>query len=465
MLTVISVLVLLFALVMVFVYPSLRKEDVQDRHGFKRKSPHFLLMWNKRNRWAMFIFGLIGILFDKSTYFARESNQYYVLSKFTGHRSSFMTPGLKFMIPFSTVEEWSKFIDIKAVPTDSEGNPVLQPNERLEDIEGPILGGVKVRFSDRVTGDVYLTVRFELPSDEDDFIKLVETYKSPRNLINIALIPTISEQLTNVSYMYSADQYVSGAASDYKATVEDALKNGAFVVRQVEFNDTIYAPEILTLDSLSKRPRRIQEVRKLTKNTKVLENGIPKRTPHEINISKIVTASVIISDVDPEAAFMAKLTQQRDLSAEKIIEIQKIETAAAAQQRIIAEGERDKAAERVDQEKAQVAKLISIETQVKEEESKRQLAEIAVQTAELQAKATLTRERAQAEANRLKVAAGLTPQEKALWEYRRDSVTSANLSKMSTPQIVIMGADGKGGGDLTNSLIQAEMAKKLLNKQ
>lgn len=465
MLTVISVLVLIFALVMVFVYPSLRKEDVQDRHGYiKRKAPHFLLMWDKRNRNMLFVFGLLGILLDQSTYFAREGNQYWVLSK-TGQRTSFMTPGLKFMMPFSDVQEWSKFIDIKAIPVDSLGNPVLQPNERLEDIEGPILGGVKVRFSDRVAGDVYLTVRFELPSNEDDFIKLVETYKSPRNLINIALIPTISEQLTNVSYMYSADQYVSGAASDYKATIEDALKFGGFVVKQVEFMDTIYAPELLTVDSLVSKPRRIQEIRKLTKNTKVLENGIPKRTPHEINISKIITASVIISDVDPEGAFMDKLTQQRDLSAEKIIEIQKIETAAAAQLRIIAEGERDKAKERVDQEKAQVSKLINIETQVKEEESKRQLAEIAVQTAELQAKATLTRERAQAEANRLKVAAGLTPQEKALWEYRRDSVTSANLSKMSTPQIVIMGADGKGGGDLTNSLIQAEMAKKLLNKQ
>jgi hypothetical protein len=43
--------------------------------------------------------------------------------------------------------------------------------------------------------------------------------------------------------------------------------------------------------------------------------------------------------------------------------------------------------ERVTQEKAQVAKLISIETQVKEEESKRQLEEIAAQTAELKAKA------------------------------------------------------------------------------
>lgn len=161
---------------------------------------------------------------------------------------------------------------------------------------------------------------------------------------------------------------------------------------------------------------------------------------------------------------MNKLQQQRDISAEKIIEIQKIETARAAQQRIIAEGERDKSAERVSKEKEMVGKLISIETSVKEEESKRQLAEIATQTAELQSKALLIREKAQAEANRLKVSAGLTPQEKAEWEYKTAIGVAEQFSKMQTPQVIISGDGGKGN-DLTNSLIQAEMAKRLIDKK
>jgi hypothetical protein len=194
-----------------------------------------------------------------------------------------------------------------------------------------------------------------------------------------------------------------------------------------------------------------------------LVNGIPKRNEHEINANKVITASVIVSDVALEKSFTDKLKQQRDISAEKIIEIQKIETAAAAQQRIIAEGERDKSAERVAQEKAQVAKLISIETQVKEEESKRQLAEIAVQTAELQAKATLTRERAQAEANRLKVSAGLTPQERAEWDYKTAVGVAAELKSLQLPQTYIQGS-GSGNGTLLEQLIGAEMAKKMLNK-
>jgi hypothetical protein len=462
MITLIAIVLALFALTMFIIHPMLRTEDQPDRYGGgKRKSPQFLLMWDRKNRNNLLILSGILTILGQSTFFAREGNQYYVLSKLTGHRSAVMSPGLKFTIPFSIVQEWSKYIDVKGVRVSEDGSLT----ESVEGIEGVIPGGVKVMFIDRATADVFLSVRFELPADEDSFIKLVETYKTPDNLIKNTLLPTITEQLTNVSFMYSADEYVSGGASDYKLTIEDALKNGGFVVKRVEISDTIYTPEILTVDSLVNKPRQIREIRKLTKNTKVIENGLPKRNQHEINTNKVITASVIVSDVALEKSFTDKLKQQRDISAEKIIEIQKIETAAAAQQRIIAEGERDKAAERVTQEKAQVSKLINIETQVKEEESKRQLAEIAVQTAELEAKATLTRERAQAEANRLKVSAGLTPQERAEWEYKTAVGVASELKSLQLPTTYIQGSNGNNSSSILEQLIGAELAKSMMKKQ
>jgi hypothetical protein len=417
-------------------------------------------MWNGKNRLRLFLVALALIVVDLSTKFAREGHQYYVLTP-TGHRYAITTPGFKIIVPFSKVDEWSKYMEVKAVKLDSAGNIA----EDISGIEGVIPGGVKVMFIDRATADVFISARFEIPNDEDSFIKLVETYKTPQNLVNNTLLQTITEQLTNITFMYSADDYVSGGATDYKLTVEDALKNGGYVVRREEVMDTLFTPEVLTVDSLVSKPRQIQEIRKFTKNSKVIENGIPKRVQHEINANKVLTAQVIVSDVILEKSFTDKLKQQRDISAEKIIEIQKIETARAAQQRIIAEGERDKAAERVNQEKAQVSKLINIETQVKEEESKRQLAEIAVQTAELEAKATLTRERAQAEANRMKVSAGLTPQERAEYEYKTAIGVAAELKNLKLPEIYIQGANGSGGSSILEQLIGAEMAKGMLKKQ
>lgn len=462
MITFIGILLLIFAVVMLFVHPILRTDNGEpNRFGeVKRKSPQFLLMWNGVNRIKLIVIAFMFILLDMSTIFAKEGHQYYVLTP-TGQRYVMTTPGFKFIVPFSKVQEWSKYMEVKAVKINPQTGELL---EDISGIEGVIPGGVSVMFIDRATAKVFISTRFEIPADEDAFIKLVETYKTPQNLVNNTLLQTINEQLTNITFMYSADDYVSGGATDYKLTIEDALKNGGFVVRREEVIDTLFTPELLTIDSLVSKPRQIQEIRKLTKNSKVIENGIPKRVPHEINTNKVITAQVIVSDVVLEGSFTDKLREQRDISAQKIIEIQKIETARAAQLRIVAEGERDKAAERVSQEKAQVAKLISIETQVKEEESKRQLAEIAVRTAELEAKATLTRERTQAEANRLKVNAGLTPQERAEWEYKTAVGVAEHFSKMNTPQVIINNEGGKGN-DLTNSLIQAEMAKRLINKQ
>jgi hypothetical protein len=59
--------------------------------------------------------GLLSIsLLMESTYFAKEGHLYYVLNPF-GKRSVVSSPGIKFKIPLSTLQEWSKYIDIKAV--------------------------------------------------------------------------------------------------------------------------------------------------------------------------------------------------------------------------------------------------------------------------------------------------------------------------------------------------------------
>ena len=73
-----------------------------------------------------------------------------------------------------------------------------------------------------------------------------------------------------------------------------------------------------------------------------------------------------------EKVFKERLEKQRDESAKRQLEQQKIETAKSTQLRIVAEGERDKAQERVNQEKEQVKKLIAIETRLKEEKTNKE---------------------------------------------------------------------------------------------
>ena len=106
----------------------------------------------------------------------------------------------------------------------------------------------------------------------------------------------------------------------------------------------------------------------------------------------------------------------------------------------------------------QVNTLVAIETRVKEEESNRQLAEIAVKTAELQAKSLLIKEKAQADANRLKVNAGLTPQERAQIEKETRIGVAHELSNMQVPANMII-----NGGNATSNPTESLLQIKLLN--
>jgi hypothetical protein len=117
----------------------------------------------------------------------------------------------------------------------------------------------------------------------------------------------------------------------------------------------------------------------------------------------------------------------------------------------------------VDKEKEQVGQLIAIETQLKQESTKKQLAEISLQTARLESDQMLVRERAQAEANRLKVAAGLTPQEKAQIQKDIAIGVAQNLSNMKLPSVYISGEQGgKSQMGLLESLLGAELAKTMI---
>ncbi len=455
-LTILGILVILFALAMIFIHPTLNQS-----------SPQYLTMWNKKMRTMLFVFGIGLVVLSQSFFIARESKQYYILNKANGGRSAVMTPGLHFITPFVTeVREWDKYLEVKGVKVDKDGNLLVSEKEKeaLKDVEGIIKGGISVRFIDKVTADVYPSVRFSLPSDPKAFIKIVERYRTPENLVMNTLAPTVSEQLKNITFMFTADEYVSGGATIYRSEIEEVLKNGGYVFAKEIIRDTIYSESAINGDTISvkNRKREIREIKVYEKNKKVLKDGVAVRKKHEVSENSIFTDQVIIDDIKLDPKYENKLKEQMTLSAQTVVENQKVITAKAAQQSIIAEGERDKAKERVSQEKQQVSKLISIETSVKEEESKRQLAEINVKTEELKARATKISADAEAYKNSRLVQAGLTPLEKAQIEKETKIGVAREIAKMSVPTTVITGGNGSNP---TEALLQTKLIKDLTDKK
>lgn len=386
--------------------------------------------------------GLLIAMLPYLFFWAEPGYQYFLVYP-TGKSDVVVNQGIKFR-GFAKVVPWQKYIDVK----------VVDKNDKIRDIEG-LMKPIPIRFIDQVTAEVKISGRFQLPTDEEAFITLAIKYRTMDNLVQNTLIPTIREQTNNTGYMYAAQDYISGEAQSFRQTLDEQLKDGAYAVIKIEHRDTVFN-EV----QQSNIDRSIKEIRTSYTVEKVLENGLPKRIPHELTENNIIVSQVIIDDVILEPIFKQRLEAQRDESAKRQIEQQKVETAKAAQARIIAEGERDKAGERVTQEKEQVKQLIAIETKLKQERTNKELAAIALETERLKAQQKKVSADAKAYENAKLVTAGLTPQERAEWEYKTSVGVAAELSKLTFPQTMIIGADKKSGTPL-ESLIGAAMAKQL----
>lgn len=439
-----GILLAIFGLVMLLLRPHLSEENVyEDGRRISRKASPFLLMLKKPISMFIMSSGIALIIVPFLFFWAEPGYQYFLVYP-TGKADAIMSQGIKWR-GLAKITPWQKYIDVKVV-TDKEST---------KDIEG-VMSPIPIRFIDQVTATVKLSGRFQLPTDKESFINLAIKFRSMENLVLNTLIPTVREQTNNTGYMFAAQDYISGEAQSFRQTLDEQLKDGAYRVNKHEYRDTIYS-------DIQKNQREIKEIKTMYSVEKIMdENGFPARIPHEITENNIIVSQVIVDEVELEPIFKQRLEAQRDESAKRQIEQQKVETAKAAQTRIIAEGERDKAAERVTQEKEQVKQLISIETKLKQERTNKELAAIALETERLKAQQVKVSADAKAYENRQLVSAGLTPQEKAEWEYKTAVGVAGEVSKIKFPETMIM-ADDKGGTPL-ESLIGAAMAKQLTDK-
>jgi hypothetical protein len=450
---ILGVLGLIFATIMAIVYPNLRHEstEVEARFGKRTNpaSPKVFRMWNLKKRLILAGVSLVLIILNLSMFYAQPGHQYYLVSP-TGTKGAVFNSGYHFITPFTRIQEWEKFVDIK----------VINGDDPTEGIEGVIKGGIPIRFIDQVKASAQVSVRMQLPTDPVSFTNLAEEFRHPKNLVNNTLVPTVREQVINTGYMFAAQDYISGAASDFRQTLDDQLKNGGFSVEKKEYLDTTYVNN----DIQTNESRKIREVTTRYEVEVRQKNGKPVRVPHDITKNNVIVSQVIVDEIRLEQAFQKRLEKQRDIASQKRIEMEAVEAAKIRQQKIIAEGETEKAAERARQEKEQVKTLIKIETQVKQEESKRQLAEIAFKTAQLEAKAKKVKADADAYQNRKLVQAGLTPQERAQIEKEIAVGVAHEISNLKLPEIY-MGGNGnsKSSAGLLESLIGAEMANKMLS--
>jgi len=388
-----------------------------------------------------------------SIMFYAEPGYSYLVQYPTGTQISVTDPGYHFRF-------FGNLIPIKKVMTVKFYTNREKPRIKSVTSSGR-LGPVPVRFNDAVTAEVALSVRMRMPTGQEQFKGLAIDFRSQDNLMHASLIPFVREAVRNAARMLSAQDYISGKGGEFEMAILDQLENGVYILETREIKTSKRRETITTDESRTIKNRAMvkYEVR-----VKLDDDGNRLRKRHPLKTYGIAITQAPVEDVDPEPKFKEMLAKQRDAAAEANVEKQTAKKAEYQKQRIIAEGESQKAQIRVEQEKSQISKLISAETDKKEALIDRQKKAIMLETARLEAKAKKVRADAEAyERERLmKADNALALRLEAIKEINRYYAEAIKGAKLVPEIMITNGGSQKGGSsiDLIN-LLTAQTAKQI----
>jgi len=474
MLTLVGVLVILTAITG-FVWNQIKK--VQDANDIKNQEYNELQKdkyYHKTIRnmipfpigmKPMFVLLIgIGILALNGVFFWANSGTAYAVQYPWGGDKMVKTQGLKTKLWGRTIP-LSFEISIQDVITESDedGRKAKLP----ESADGIYNRHASLwEFSDAIKAEIGTAVVVGVNTDDEEvFLDMADRNRSESKLIYGRVLPNIDAALKNTCKLMDAQEYISGKASDFDRYFRDQLENGMYLVE--EYYEADRNAEIIgdTTTIRKIQPQRSSKQKRFRIKRDRQGNILRDNKSNTLKQYGITIFQAQVTSIDWEQSFDKRLDLQKNEVAQTQLEKQQAERQYYTAKKEIAKGEAEKAKERASLEKEQIKLTIAAETEAKVAEQNVIAEKKKLEVAKLKAQSKKVAADAQYYENAKLVSAGLTPQEKAELELAKATAVAKEFAKMSAPGVVIMGGNSKGGNNLTNSLIQAEMAKQLLNKK
>lgn len=369
-----------------------------------------------KGRIVGFVVALIAIIFIACIpkIYEDVENDKIVVNQhlWSGEMEYWTTPGAKAQY-FGNLTEYYKTQQLWFGSTDDKseqnGNPI------------PVI------FNDASDGRIYGSLRVKLPTDPKFLARIQTDYNGMDRLMNDLVRPTVTKVIYASGPLMSAFESYAEKKNDLIEHITNQLNNGVYrtSVKRVVAIDPISGEEktinIATLipDSLS-------------------AGGYKRSEPSPFAYYGLEVGQVAVSKIDYSEKVTQQISQQQE--ANMLIQTSKAKAAAAQQEsvRAQAEGEAKAMTAKWEQEKVKAVEVTKAEQEF-------EVAKFAALRADEEAKKILAEGKAQAEANRLKVAAGLTPLEKANIEKETAIGVARELKSLQLPTYVNMG----GGGSTT----------------
>ena len=417
-----------------------------------------MLSWFTKTRSIQIVFLGVFMSIITGMFFYADAGTAYAVQYVSGGDKMVTTQGLKLkwwgrIIPLSYEISIKDIIvdDVTNLPKSDQGTY----NRKAQ----------KWEFSDAIKAEISTSVIVGVNiNDEEVFLNMSDRNKSESKLIYGRVLPNIDAAIKNTCKLMDAQDYISGQASDFDRYFRDQLENGMYQVEQYyeaeNMNEIV--GDTTTIRKINVGKSSKQKKFRIKRDT---DGSIIRDDSNSLKQYGLKIYQAQVTGIDWESSFDERLDLQKNEVAQTQLEKQQAEREYYRAKKEVAKGESEKAKERARLEKIQIQQTIEAETEAKVagfnliKEKKQFEVEI------FKAKSKKVAADAQYYENAKLVSAGLTPQERAEWEYKTSVGIAQQLKDLKLPTTYIEGSKNGTNSNLLESLIGADLAKKMMDNK
>lgn len=289
--------------------------------------------------------------------------------------------------------------------------------------QGDLAAPIKVRFNDGGTALISGMIKFRLSTLDADQVLLHNDWKSFDGVKDGLVRQTVTEAVQQTANLMKAEESYSTRRSEFAALAEEQVINGIYetqanVQKHADADGNEFIETSVNLKLVNGKP--------------VIRKASPLPRYH------IDVLQFVIKDIDFDDTIENLINKKKDAEQQKVVARANAERAKqdaiTAREQGEAKIAEAKAAEEVKKIQAVVQAQQAFEVSV-----------LSRKKADEDAKATLIKKQAEAEANRLLVKAGLTPLERATLAKETAIGVAKALAGIQLPATFISGGGANGG--------------------
>ena len=301
----------------------------KERDGTAKYTPEQLTQFKEASAFPLpgliplivaFLFvGFLGLGTFNKIFFYAEPGYVYHVRTIAGEERVINTVGYSYHM-FGRVNAWKEAMTVQATSIGGQ----LTSNESDEVSTSANLSPQNVIFLDQVDADVTATARFLIPTDREAFLRMAQLYRSPANLLRTSLIPSFRETLQATGSLMSAEEYFSGARTEFNREFENQLSDGIYIVKREEVLVTSLVagrrPGSANAAKGSEQDEFGGDQKVVFKVQKQLgPDGLPRRKVQGYADYAITLVDAKVTDVVPNIKFKDRMGLKQEASANRAI--------------------------------------------------------------------------------------------------------------------------------------------------